>query len=63
VRPGAPGFLRKPVSAKMLADRLTSILVKPRVGARRGQHNGPEPGRLGINAEPSEELERTVVAL
>src|SRR5690348_1529024 len=63
VRLGVNEFLCKPVSAKTLADRLTSILAKPRVSVRLGDYYEPEPRRAGMTAEPDEESERVVVAV
>jgi len=52
-----------PVSAKTLAGRLTAILAKPRVSVRLGDYYGPEPRKLVITDEPSEESERVVIAV
>lgn len=46
VRIGVNEFLCKPVSAKMLTDRLISILAKPRVSVQFGDYYGPEPRKL-----------------
>jgi two-component system chemotaxis response regulator CheY len=63
VRLGVNEFLCKPVSAKTLAGRLTAILAKPRVSVRLGDYYGPEPRKLVITDEPSEESERVVIAV
>ena len=55
VRLGVNEFLFKPVSAKTLADRLTSIVANPRASVQMGDYYGPEPrGVLDIEG-PSEE--------
>lgn len=46
VRLGVNEFLCKPVSAKMLTDRLISILAKPRTNVHLGDYYGPEPRKL-----------------
>ena len=46
VRIGVNEFLCKPVSAKMLTDRLISILAKPRMNVQLGDYYGPEPRKL-----------------
>jgi CheY-like chemotaxis protein len=53
VRIGVNEFLCKPVSAKMLADRLTSIFAKPRASVRLGDYYGPEPRKLLLDDEPA----------
>jgi CheY-like chemotaxis protein len=53
VRIGVNEFLCKPVSAKMLADRLTSIFAKPRVNVQLGDYYGPEPRKLVLDDEPA----------
>jgi CheY-like chemotaxis protein len=42
-RLGVNEYLRKPVSAKALLDRLITILVKPRAMVQLGTYYGPEP--------------------
>jgi two-component system, chemotaxis family, chemotaxis protein CheY len=44
-RLGVHEYLRKPVSAQALLDRLTLILAKPRPIVQRGDYYGPEPRR------------------
>jgi two-component system, chemotaxis family, chemotaxis protein CheY len=44
-RLGVHEYLRKPVSAQALLDRLTLILAKPRAIVQRGDYYGPEPRR------------------
>jgi CheY-like chemotaxis protein len=63
VRLGVNEFLCKPVSAKTLANRLVSILAKPRVSVRLGDYYGPEPRKILIAEEPREESESAAVAL
>jgi two-component system, chemotaxis family, chemotaxis protein CheY len=46
VRIGVNEYLRKPVSAQALLDRLTLILAKPRPVVQIGDYYGPEPRRL-----------------
>jgi CheY-like chemotaxis protein len=53
VRIGVNEFLCKPVSAKMLADRLTSIFAKPRANVKLGDYYGPEPRKLVLDDEPA----------
>jgi CheY-like chemotaxis protein len=43
LRLGAHEFLIKPTSAKLLQDRLLSILIKPRPMVRIGKYYVPEP--------------------
>ena len=45
-RLGVNEFLKKPVSAKTLLDRMVAILVQPRAMVRLGDYYGPEPRRL-----------------
>jgi two-component system, chemotaxis family, chemotaxis protein CheY len=42
-RLGVNEFLRKPISAKALLDRLVTILAKPRPMVQLGSYYGPEP--------------------
>jgi CheY-like chemotaxis protein len=53
VRIGVNEFLCKPVSAKMLTDRLISILAKPRANVQLGDYYGPEPRKLVLEDEPA----------
>jgi CheY-like chemotaxis protein len=53
VRLGVNEFLCKPVSAKMLADRLTLIFAKPRANVQLGDYYGPEPRKLVLDDEPA----------
>jgi DNA-binding response OmpR family regulator len=46
VRIGVNEYLRKPVSAQALFDRLTSIVARPRPVVQLGDYYGPEPRRL-----------------
>jgi DNA-binding response OmpR family regulator len=46
VRIGVNEYLRKPVSAQALLDRLTAILAKPRPVVKLGDYYGPEPRKL-----------------
>jgi CheY-like chemotaxis protein len=50
---GVNEFLCKPVSAKMLTDRLISILAKPRMSVQLGDYYGPEPRKLVLDEEPT----------
>lgn len=45
-RLGVNEYLRKPVSAKALLDRMVSILVKPRPAVQVGDYYGPQPRKL-----------------
>ncbi len=60
IKLGVNEFLAKPVSAKMLFDRIASIRVNPRPLVRIGDYYGPEPRKLvlepiqPIAAEPTE---------
>ena len=45
-RLGVNEFLRKPVSAQTLLDRLSSIVAKPRPMVRIADYYGPEPRKL-----------------
>jgi two-component system, chemotaxis family, chemotaxis protein CheY len=49
IRLGVNEFLCKPVSAKVLMDRLISILIKPRASVQIGSYYGPEPRRLVVD--------------
>jgi DNA-binding response OmpR family regulator len=55
VRLGVNEYLRKPVSAQALLDRLTLILAKPRPVVQLGDYYGPEPRKLMLDpvTEPS----------
>jgi CheY-like chemotaxis protein len=53
IRIGVNEFLCKPVSAKMLTDRLVSILAKPRANVRLGDYYGPEPRKLVLDDDPA----------
>lgn len=55
VRLGVNEFLCKPVSAKVLMDRLISILIKPRASVQIGNYYGPEPRRLVIDTDAGSE--------
>jgi len=55
VRLGVNEFLCKPVSAKTLADRLISILAKPRASVQVGDYYGPEPRKLLAAENPGEQ--------
>jgi PleD family two-component response regulator len=46
VRMGVNEYLRKPVSAQALLDRLTAIVAKPRPVVQLGDYYGPEPRTL-----------------
>jgi two-component system chemotaxis response regulator CheY len=46
VRLGVNEYLRKPVSAQALLDRMISILAKPRASVQLGDYYGPEPRKL-----------------
>jgi DNA-binding response OmpR family regulator len=49
-RIGVNEYLRKPVSAQALLDRLISILAKPRAIVQMGDYYGPEPRKLFTDA-------------
>jgi CheY-like chemotaxis protein len=46
VRIGVNEYLRKPISAQALLDRLTLIVAKPRAIVQIGDYYGPEPRNL-----------------
>jgi two-component system, chemotaxis family, chemotaxis protein CheY len=46
VRIGVNEYLRKPVSAQALLDRLTAIVAKPRPVIQLGDYYGPQPRKL-----------------
>lgn len=46
VRIGVNEYLRKPVSAQALLDRLTAIIARPRPVVQLGDYYGPEPRTL-----------------
>ena len=46
VRIGVNEYLRKPVSAQALLDRLTAIVAKPRPVVQLGDYYGPAPRKL-----------------
>lgn len=54
VRIGVNEYLRKPVSAQALLDRLTAIVANPRPVVQLGDYYGPEPRKLMV--EPAAEL-------
>ncbi len=45
-RLGVNEYLRKPISAQSLLDRMVSILVKPRPVVQVGDYYGPQPRKL-----------------
>jgi len=49
-RIGVNEYLRKPISAQSLYDRLVSILVKPRPVVQLGSYYGPKPRKLFTGA-------------
>lgn len=49
-RIGVNEYLRKPISAQSLYDRLVSILVKPRPVVQLGSYDGPKPRKLFTGA-------------
>ena len=49
VKLGVNEFLRKPVSAKSLLDRMISIVAKQRDSVHLGDYYGPEPRRLIVD--------------
>jgi two-component system, chemotaxis family, chemotaxis protein CheY len=49
-RIGVNEYLRKPISAQSLYDRLVSILVKPRPIVQFGSYYGPKPRTLFTEA-------------
>jgi len=55
MRIGVNEYLRKPVSAQMLLDRLMLILARPRPVVQIGDYYGPEPRTLTLDplTEPS----------
>jgi two-component system chemotaxis response regulator CheY len=50
VRLGVNEYLRKPVSAQALMDRMVSILAKPRPIVQVGNYYGPQPRKLLADA-------------
>ena len=61
VRLGVHEYLVKPVSAKVLYDRLVSILMQPRPVVQLGDYYGPEPRKLISEPEDDEALAKSVV--
>jgi two-component system chemotaxis response regulator CheY len=55
IRIGVNEYLRKPVSAQALLDRLTAIVARPRPAVQLGDYYGPEPRKLVADpvTEPS----------
>jgi two-component system chemotaxis response regulator CheY len=55
IRIGVNEYLRKPVSAQALLDRLTAIVARPRPAVQLGDYYGPEPRNLVADpvTEPS----------
>jgi two-component system, chemotaxis family, chemotaxis protein CheY len=49
-RLGVNEYLIKPVSAKVIYDRLVSITLQPRPTVRLGDYYGPEPRKLETDA-------------
>lgn len=49
-RLGVNEFVAKPVSGKMLLDRIVSIIARPRAMVRRDGYYGPEPRRPAPDA-------------
>lgn len=49
-RLGVHEFLKKPVSAQALFERLTAVLAKPRPMVRLGSYYGPEPRRIACES-------------
>ena len=49
-RLGVNEYLIKPVSAKVIYDRLVSITLQPRPTVRLGDYYGPEPRKLATDA-------------
>jgi CheY-like chemotaxis protein len=55
VKVGVNEFVLKPVSSKVLQDRLTSVLFNPREVIRSGDYYGPTPRKMGgVNADGDE---------
>jgi two-component system chemotaxis response regulator CheY len=52
-RLGVNEYLRKPVSAQTLYDRLVAIMAKPRAIVQFGDYYGPEPRRLFTDPDRS----------
>ena len=50
---GANEFVKKPVSAKTLLDRIVAILANPRPMVRLGDYYGPEPRTSFYEAMPA----------
>jgi CheY-like chemotaxis protein len=53
-RIGVNEFLKKPVSAKTLLDRIVAVLTVPRPIVRLGAYYGPEPRKLFCDPLPGE---------
>jgi two-component system, chemotaxis family, chemotaxis protein CheY len=55
IRIGVNEYLRKPVSAQALLDRLVAIVARPRPAVQLGDYYGPEPRKLVADpvTEPS----------
>jgi len=62
LRLGVNEYLKKPVSGKVLLDRMVSILANPRPMVHFGDYYGPEPRRgfpEPVQREPEKEKETT----
>jgi len=62
MRLGVNEFLKKPVSAQALLDRMVSILAKPRAMVQMGDYYGPEPRRTFNDPLPVQKPTEKVAA-
>jgi two-component system, chemotaxis family, chemotaxis protein CheY len=60
-RLGVNEFLKKPVSAKALFERMLSIVAKPRRIVRMGDYYGPEPRKIYIDTDRKAPLAPSIV--
>lgn len=60
-RLGVNEFLKKPVSAKALLDRMLAILTKPRRMVKLGDYYGPEPRKLFCDTPDKAPAEAVVI--
>ena len=62
-RLGVNEFLRKPVSGKLLLERIVAILLKPRAMVRLGDYYGPEPRNILCEPVETPEAGETTLAV
>lgn len=55
---GVNEFLKKPISARALLDRIVAILAKPRPMVRLGDYYGPEPRKVYCDTLDRDAIDR-----